>query len=125
VNDGLNALEAKLQKKKEESHKDSKTIVTDPNVQNKVKTIGILLGSTRTNANGLGLEAWLHLVMKKHGFDSHNFNVKHIHPSKDRLTPLVDDTIPAMISGSEYGNEKVKEWGKLVASCDAFIILTP
>jgi NAD(P)H-dependent FMN reductase len=93
--------------------------------------IGVLLGSTRPNGNILGLERWLNREMASAGITAaENFEVTQIFPnaSMHPLGPIEDDVIPALVDvtkGASYTNEKVREWGALVASCDAFVILTP
>lgn len=99
--------------------------------------IGVLLGSSRPNGNSHGLIAWLISLlspcfMEHHAslLDSSLDNIIEfapIYPTAPMhpLGPVMDDTISAMVSSGDYLDPNVREWSKLVASCDGFLILTP
>jgi NAD(P)H-dependent FMN reductase len=92
--------------------------------------IGILNGSTRPNGNGKGLESWLRQQLEKAEFTTSNgYEVVHVYPNAPMhpLGPVSEELIPAVVAhkGIAYQNEKTAQWSQLVASCHAFIILTP
>lgn len=85
--------------------------------------IGVLLGSSRPNGNGLGLEKWV----RNNFQDRDNFELVHIFPhhAVHPIGPIVDETISAMVRDGSYASEKVQEWSSLVRSFHGFIIITP
>lgn len=91
--------------------------------------IGVLLGSNRPSGNILGLERWINNEMLEMGIDSAgNFELVHIFPNAPMhpLGPIEDDIIPALVGAKDtYTSDKVSAWSSLVASCQAFVILTP
>jgi len=98
-------------------------------------TIGLLLGSARTNGNAAGLTAWLlSLFNQHHGNkildpnDPHFFEIVVVdpHTPPHPLGPVTDPTMAALIKDpSQYASLSTRQWSAFIASCAGIIILTP
>ena len=96
--------------------------------------VGILLGSSRPHGNSHGLSAWLIFHLQKF-FSARSgradlaiaLQFVNIYPNQPvhPLGPVLDDTISAMVKNAEYSDPNVREWSKIVSSCDGFVVLTP
>lgn len=91
--------------------------------------IGIFLGSARTHGNGTAIWLWVQENLKENGICQElGFDLVFCYPNDEYhpLGPVVDEVIPAMTSASsEYADEKVGKWSRVVDSCQAFIVLSP
>lgn len=82
-------------------------------------TIGLLLGSTRENANHPGLHLWLSSLLP-----ASSPPLTLLTPPS--LGPLLDPIVPQGItSPSQYAALTTQAWSQTVAATDAFVILTP
>ena len=98
-------------------------------------TIGLLLGSARTNNNAAGLTAWLlSLFNQRHSNnildpnDPHFFEIVVVdpHTSPHPLGPVTDPIMAALIKDpSHYASPSTQQWSAFIASCAGIIILTP
>jgi len=98
-------------------------------------TIGLLLGSARTNGNAAGLTAWLlSLFNQRHGnniLDPNDPNFFEIvvvdpHTPPHPLGPVTDPIMAALIKDpSHYASPSTKQWSSFITSCAGIIILTP
>ncbi|KIM81079.1 hypothetical protein PILCRDRAFT_821920 [Piloderma croceum F 1598] len=98
-------------------------------------TIGLLLGSARTNGNAAGLTAWLLSIFnQRHGNnildpdDPNFFKIAVIdpHTPPHPLGPVTDPIMAALIKDpSLYASPSTKQWSAFVTSCAGIIILTP
>lgn len=96
-----------------------------------MKRVGILLGSTRSNGNGKGLEKWLIERLSHNGISSTSgYELVHVYPHAPMhpLGPVDGEAIPAMLNPDQencYPSSRVSEWSQLINSCNAFVVLTP
>lgn len=94
--------------------------------------IALLIGSSRQNGNCAGIAAWVSALLdtRLNGPDVPKsveiVTVDPTHPPYP-LGPVVDGThIPAQVrDASKYASPAVQEWSRFVASCAAFVIVTP
>lgn len=80
--------------------------------------IGIILGSTRPGRNGEAVARWTFDHAKRR--TDAEFELIDI---KDFNLPLLDE--PAPPSMGQYAHEHTKAWARKIASCDAFVCVTP
>ena len=80
--------------------------------------VGIVLGSTRPGRNGAAVAEWVHGLASRRGdadyelIDIQAFDL-----------PLLDEPIPP--SMGQYSKDHTKRWAAKIASCDAFVFVTP
>lgn len=92
--------------------------------------IGVLLGSSRNDGNGVGLLSWLlPFVQSTVSADPDNFQpeiklvnfLEHPHP----LGPIVNEMPASVRDPTLYTSPRTRDWSAFVSSCAAFIVLTP
>ncbi len=80
--------------------------------------VGIVIGSTRPNRKGEGVANWVHELAAKR--TDATFELIDI---ATYALPLLDEPIPP--SQGKYSHEHTKRWSAKIASCDAFVFVTP
>jgi NAD(P)H-dependent FMN reductase len=81
--------------------------------------VGIILGSTRPNRVGEGVAKWV--FEQTRGRTDAEYELIDI---KNFNLPLLDEPIPAAMT-DKYTQPHTKAWSQKIASCDAFIFVTP
>lgn len=80
--------------------------------------IGIILGSTRPGRNGEAVAKWVHGLANKR--TDARFELLDL---LDFDLPLLDE--PGSPAQGKYTKEHTKQWSTTIASCDAFVFVTP
>lgn len=97
-------------------------------------TIGLILGSARTNGNASGIAAWLISVFKERSkqmtgnenAEPYEIIIVDPHSPPHPLGPVLDPTMAALNKDpSGYESPAVRQWSTFIASCASIIILTP
>lgn len=86
-----------------------------------MKKVKIILGSTRTNRAGEKVANWVNEQARTY---SGNIAFEFIDLKVIDL-PFIDEPVSPMASNGEYAHEHTKEWSKIIADADGFIIITP
>ena len=80
--------------------------------------IAILIGSTRPGRNGEAVAKWVYQNAQKR--NDAEFELVDI---KDFNLPLLDEPVPPSLG--QYTKEHTKAWAAKIASCDAYVFVTP
>ena len=87
--------------------------------------IGVILGSARPAGNGVGVQAWFVSHLSRAASSSSTpVALVELRPSMAELGPIVAD-IPASVQSGAYSSPAVRAWSAAVASCSAFVVVTP
>lgn len=81
--------------------------------------VGIIIGSTRPNRIGEGVAKWV--FEQTRGRSDAEYELIDI---KSFNLPLLDEPVPAAMS-DKYTQAHSRVWSQKIASCDAFIFVTP
>jgi len=80
--------------------------------------ICIIVGSTRPGRNGEAVAKWVYEIAQKRR--DADFELVDI---KDFNLPLLDEPVPPSLG--QYTKEHTKAWAAKIASCDAYVFVTP
>jgi NAD(P)H-dependent FMN reductase len=80
--------------------------------------VAIILGSTRPGRNGEAVAKWVHELAAKRGDAQYE-----LVDLKDFDLPLLDEPVPPSLG--QYSQPHTKRWAAKIASCDAFVFVTP
>jgi len=80
--------------------------------------IGIIIGSTRPNRNGLQVARWVHDQASRR--DDATFELVDL---RDHPLPHLDEAVPPMFGPS--ANQHTRDWAERIAPFDGFVIVTP
>jgi NAD(P)H-dependent FMN reductase len=84
-----------------------------------VPRLNIIIASTRPGRTGGTIGTWFAAVAREHaGFDVHVVDLAAL------ALPLLDESVPA-IDGQPYDHAHTRQWSRLTAAADAFVIVTP
>ncbi|EFA86754.1 NADPH-dependent FMN reductase family protein [Heterostelium album PN500] len=83
------------------------------------KTVGVIIGSTRTHRVGGTIAQWF---VDNSGI-SEDFNVEIIDLAKENL-PLYDEALPPMALNGVYSTEHGKRWQAKIGALDSFVFVT-
>ncbi|KAK5581333.1 hypothetical protein RB653_001364 [Dictyostelium firmibasis] len=91
-------------------------------VNNTLKTIGIVVCSTRPNRVGYQVSQWVERILAQN-IDTTTTQIKYIDLQKENL-PFLDELAPPK-AGKPYVNAHTIAWSEKVASFDSFIFVSP
>src|SRR5690606_13315100 len=92
--------------------------VDQPEEDEQVTKIGIIIGSTRPGRNGPAVAQWVYEFARKRS--DAQFELIDI---ADYNLPLLDEPAPA--SMGQYSKEHTKKWAAKIAEFDGYIFVTP